>query len=48
MEQRHWQRPKDNNKYRTLDQTGDHADTNFIGGDMIHLDEERPDLKDLE
>ena len=36
------------NDDRMLDETGDHADANSIEGDTIHLDEERPDLEDLE
>ena len=48
MEQRQWQRPDPNNDDRTFDETGDHAETNSIDGDMIHLDEERPGLEDLE
>ena len=41
-------RPDDNDDNRTLDETGDHADTNSIEGDTMHSDEERPGLEDLE
>ena len=50
MEQRQWQSPNNNTDDRTLDETGDHADSDTIEGDTIHLDEERPrwSLEDLE
>ena len=48
MEQRQWQRPDNNNDDRTLDETGGHANTNPIEWDVIHRDEERPGLEDLE
>ena len=48
MEQRQWQRPDDNNDDRTLDEMGDQANTNPIEGGIIHSDEERPGLEDLE
>ena len=43
MEQRQWQRPNDNTYDRTLDKTGDHAESDTIEGDTIHSDEERPE-----
>ena len=48
MEQRQWQRPNDNTDDRSLDETGDHAES--VEGDTIPSDEERPgrSLEDLE
>ena len=42
MEQRQWQRPDDKTDDRTLDETGDYADSDTIEGDALHSDEERP------
>ena len=42
MEQRQWQRPNENTHDRTLDDTGDHADSESVEGDTIHSDDERP------
>ena len=39
MEQRQWQRPNDNTDDRTLDETGDHADSDSVEGDTIHSDD---------
>ena len=41
---------KDNTDDRTLDETGDHVDSDSVEGDTIHSDEERPgrSVDDLE
>ena len=50
MEQRQWQRPNNNNDDRTLNEIEDHADSESVGVDTTHSDEERQgrSLEDLE
>ena len=48
MEQRQWQGSDDNNDDRTLNETGNHADTNSIEEDVMHSDKERPGLENLD
>ena len=48
MEQRQWQIPDDHIDDRTLDKTGDHADSDSTEGHTIPSNEEEPGLEDLE